>query len=213
MTSLETIIDVWNTWSAGKEVDKDLVIWCVSIRWWGRIGKGLAVWGAVTLLLDWIGSNKLAAFDKYTTKKLFPRVLRLYARFAVAMLNSILPIVRMTDSMQRFSVALRVAVIFAAIVAVVYLTAWVVAGSGWRDVAGEVVGAFLAMLGIIWHLVILYIQALGLLVIGAQVTFFIPALYVIMLARLLVHRNAKTILRGISLFTIVMGAFLNVLTS
>ena len=83
-------MDVWNTWSAGKEVNKDLVIWCISIRWWGRIGKALQLIGAATLTLELIGPRRLAVFDKWATQTAFPHVVRLYARFVMVVLKSIL---------------------------------------------------------------------------------------------------------------------------
>ena len=102
MACIEAFIDAWSIWLTGSEVDKDLLICGMSLRWWGRIGKALQLVGAFTLMLELIGLRRLAAFDTWATEQAFPYVMRLYARFAVVVLKGILPILKMTEHLQRF---------------------------------------------------------------------------------------------------------------
>ena len=155
MTGLETIMDVWNTWSVGKEVDKDLVIWCITIRWRGRICKAMQLCGAFTLTLELIGRRRLAVFDKWATKTAFPYVVRLYRRFVVGMLKGILPLVKMSDNLHRFSVAFRVAALITSVIVAVYAVAWVIAGSDWVDTGREIIEILMTILLIAWELMIL----------------------------------------------------------
>ncbi len=53
--------DAWREWAAGNDT-LDLVLWGLEIRWWGRIGKMLQFAGALTVILDIVGPERLIAF-------------------------------------------------------------------------------------------------------------------------------------------------------
>ncbi len=53
--------DAWREWAAGNDT-LDLVLWGLEIRWWGRIGKMLQFAGALTVILDIVGPQRLIAF-------------------------------------------------------------------------------------------------------------------------------------------------------
>jgi len=206
-------MDAWATWYAGNEVNKDLIIWGISIRWWGRIGKALQLVGAFTLTLELIGPRRLAAFDKWAIEKAFPYVIRLYARFAAVVLKSILPLMKISESLQRFSVAARAAAFMASVIVAIYAVAWVIGGSVWVNTGREITEILIALIRILWELMILYIWALGVLIMGVQMALFVPTLFTIAVARFLNHPYSKAVLTFLSIIAIVVGVFFDELTS
>lgn len=55
------LFDAWRLWWEGHSV-LDLELWGLEITWWGRIGKVLQFVGALTVVLDIIGPERLLAF-------------------------------------------------------------------------------------------------------------------------------------------------------
>lgn len=56
-----SIVDAWVLWLSG-HLSPDLMIWGVSIFWWGRLGKIMQAIGAITIIADIIGPEKIRAF-------------------------------------------------------------------------------------------------------------------------------------------------------
>lgn len=52
-------LDAWATWWDGQQVDPELGLGPLSVRWWGRLGKIAAFVGGGTVVLDLIGPDRL----------------------------------------------------------------------------------------------------------------------------------------------------------
>ena len=53
-----TLIEAWRIWFSGDLAD-DILLWGISILWWERIGKLMQVVGAVTILAEIIGPQRI----------------------------------------------------------------------------------------------------------------------------------------------------------
>lgn len=56
-----TLLEAWQVWLSGQPTN-ELILWGVSIFWWGRIGKILQTVGFVTLIAEIIGPERIRAF-------------------------------------------------------------------------------------------------------------------------------------------------------
>lgn len=57
------LLEAWHTWSAGQPTG-DLLLWKLPILWWGRIGKLAQFAGALTVILDLVGPERLRAWGR-----------------------------------------------------------------------------------------------------------------------------------------------------
>ncbi len=55
--------DAWREWAAGRST-LDLEVWGLEVVWWGRLGKILQFVGALTVVLDIIGPERLIGFGQ-----------------------------------------------------------------------------------------------------------------------------------------------------
>jgi hypothetical protein len=53
------LIEAWSRWFGGDPSLPDSYLWGLKIVWWGRLGKLFAFLGALTIVLDIIGADKL----------------------------------------------------------------------------------------------------------------------------------------------------------
>lgn len=56
-----SIFAAWKLWLAG-HLPSDVIIWGVSVFWWGRLGKIMQLIGAITIVADIIGPEKIRRF-------------------------------------------------------------------------------------------------------------------------------------------------------
>lgn len=56
-----SIVEAWTRWLSG-ELSPHVTIWGVSIFWWGRLGKIMQFVGAITIVADIIGPEKIRRF-------------------------------------------------------------------------------------------------------------------------------------------------------
>lgn len=56
-----SIFTAWKLWLTG-DLPSDVMIWGVSIFWWGRIGKIMQFVGAITIVADIIGPERIRDF-------------------------------------------------------------------------------------------------------------------------------------------------------
>lgn len=57
------LIEIWREWANGTSV-LHMELWGVDVLWWGRIGKVLQFVGALTVILDIIGPERLLGFGE-----------------------------------------------------------------------------------------------------------------------------------------------------
>ncbi|HET6519714.1 MAG TPA: hypothetical protein VFG47_07815, partial [Geminicoccaceae bacterium] len=72
MDGFESLITAWNIWSEGKEVDKELIIWGKSLRWWNRAGQLAQIWGAFVLVVEIIGRERFLRLESWSMEVLAP---------------------------------------------------------------------------------------------------------------------------------------------
>jgi hypothetical protein len=58
-----TLFGAWSAWLGGQE-PSECQLWGISLLWWGRIGKILQAFGALTVLAEIIGSERIRAFGQ-----------------------------------------------------------------------------------------------------------------------------------------------------
>lgn len=69
-----SIFDAWTSWLSG-HLSPNATIWGVSIFWWGRIGKIMQVIGAITIIADIIGPEKIRKFGSSLHGAITPAIL------------------------------------------------------------------------------------------------------------------------------------------
>ncbi|MGK7897626.1 MAG: hypothetical protein AB4372_29430 [Xenococcus sp. (in: cyanobacteria)] len=60
---MENLIEVWKIWFEGSSLD-GITLWGISMRWWARIGLLAQYFGALTIIVEVIGPDRLNEFGK-----------------------------------------------------------------------------------------------------------------------------------------------------
>lgn len=69
-----SIFDAWTLWLSGR-LSPNLTLWGVSIFWWGRFGKIMQVVGAVTIVADIVGPEKIRSLGNSLHSAITPTIL------------------------------------------------------------------------------------------------------------------------------------------
>lgn len=69
-----SVVEAWTLWFSG-HLSPDLTLWGVSVFWWGRLGKIMQFVGAITIVADIIGPEKIRRFGASLHATVMPFVL------------------------------------------------------------------------------------------------------------------------------------------
>jgi hypothetical protein len=65
------LVEIWRTWLSGESVT-DSELWGVSMLWWGRIGKLLQLFAALTIVVEIVGPERLRRFGRSAHRRVEP---------------------------------------------------------------------------------------------------------------------------------------------
>ena len=56
------LFSLWSRWLHGEKVEDYQILWGLKVLWWARIGKGMELVAALSILVDILGPQRLRAF-------------------------------------------------------------------------------------------------------------------------------------------------------
>ena len=178
-----------------------------------EFGKLLQLWGMIVLLLEVIGEPRLARFGKWSVATAFPQAVRIYKKFLLLWIPIILPIAKLYDRVAKISRSFRSLFLLSLMLTILIVVTFIAVSSIYGRVYADVV--IKNLLFIIFELPFrVFVPIAKFLILFAllvQAVTFIPAIFIIVLARLLSHRYIGVTLKVISALLYMVGFHFDIL--